>query len=124
MANFYFRAPRFAHLPHLSTMLDSIGNDAAVARLLGLSLATVKRYRKAGQAPRPVMLALFWETPWGRATADVGAINEARYAFMRSSELERENAKLKRQIETLERRLAFVPGHASNADFYQVGGSR
>ena len=55
MAEFYFRAPRFAHLPHLETILDSIGNDRAVARKLGLSESTIRKYRKAGQAPRPVM---------------------------------------------------------------------
>lgn len=30
MAVFHFRAPTHARLPHLHTMLNSIGNDAAV----------------------------------------------------------------------------------------------
>ena len=36
MAEFYFRAPRWAHLPHFHTILDSIGNDRAVAKNLVL----------------------------------------------------------------------------------------
>ena len=56
---------------------------------LGLSESTIRKYRREGQAPRPVMYALFWETPWGRATADANAINDARFAHMRSMTLER-----------------------------------
>ena len=45
MAAYYFRVPRYAGMPHLSTMLDSIGNDRAVAKLLGLSPRTIAKYR-------------------------------------------------------------------------------
>ena len=80
MAAYYFRVPRYAGMPHLSTMLDSIGNDRAVAKLLGLSPRTIAKYRADGQAPRPVMYALFWETPWGTDLADCIAVNDARRA--------------------------------------------
>ena len=36
-----------------------------VAQLLGISTVTLNKYIKADQAPRPIMLALFWETRWG-----------------------------------------------------------
>lgn len=121
MAEFYFRAPRWAHLPHIHTILDSIGNDLAVARKLGLSPATIRKYRKEGQAPKPVMYALFWETPWGRSTADANAVNDARYAHMRSMSLERENRTLRRQIEVLEGRLSQGSQHAANREFFAVG---
>lgn len=39
-------------------MLDSIGNDEAVAHLLDVSLVTPE---SRSRAPRPVMLAIFWE---------------------------------------------------------------
>ena len=121
MAEFYFRAPRYAHLPHLHTIFDSIGNDRAVARLLGLSERTIRAYRRAGQAPKPVMYALFWETPWGRATADANAINDARFAHMKSMSLERENKALRGQIEVLEKRLSEGLQHAANQEFFKVG---
>ena len=121
MAEFYFRAPRFAHLPHIETILDSIGNDRAVARKLGLSQSTIRKYRKAGQAPKPVMYALFWETPWGRSTADANAINDARFAHMRSMTLERENRVLRDQIEALEKRLSEGLQIAANQEFFMVG---
>ena len=62
MAEFYFRAPRWAHLPHFHTILDSIGNDRAVAKKLGLAESTIRKYRKEGQAPRPVMYAFLGNT--------------------------------------------------------------
>lgn len=121
MAEFYFRAPRWAHLPHLHTILDSIGNDRAVARKLGLAESTIRKYRKEGQAPKPVMYALFWETPWGRSTADASAINDARFAHMRSMTLERENRILRDQVEALEKRLSEGLQVAANHDFFMVG---
>jgi len=119
MADFYFRAPRYSGLPHLCTMLDSIGNDRAVAKKLGLTYETVRRYRKAGQAPKPVMYALFWETPWGTDLADSIAVNDARRAYSEARSLERQNAELRRQVEVLERELSSAPG-AANASFFQV----
>jgi uncharacterized protein YcfL len=122
MAKFNFRAPRYAQLPHLETMLNSIGSDQAVADLLGLTLATIKRYRKEGQAPRSVMYALFWETPWGISVADCQATNEARLAYMKAKALERENITLKAQIAKLEELLAEGRNYAANEHFFRVGG--
>ena len=58
MAKVNFRSPRYNGLPHVCTMLDSIGNDQAVAELLDLSIDTIKKYRRLGQAPRSVMYAV------------------------------------------------------------------
>jgi hypothetical protein len=57
-------------------MLDDIpATTAQIARHLGIKESTLKTYRRTGQAPRPVMLALFWETQWGRSAADTEAHN-------------------------------------------------
>lgn len=116
-----FRAPRPASLPHVETMLNSLGNDRTVAKFLGVTEATVKKYRRQGQAPRAVMLALFWETPWGAAAADCVAINDARQAYAKARILERENSVLKAQVETLEGLLAEKGGVAANEHFFAVG---
>lgn len=121
MAKVNFRAPRYAQLPHLHTMLNSIGSDKAVADLLGLTLKTVQRYRSMGQAPRAVMYALFWETPWGASVAYSQAINEARLAYGKARLLERENEALKQQIAALEALLAQGRNYAANEHFYRVG---
>lgn len=122
MTEFYFRAPRYAHLPHVCTLLDSIGSDKAIARLLGLTPGTIKRYRKDGQAPKPVMYALFWESPWGRETVDIGLLNEARFSYVKAQGLELENKTLRKQIAALEARLSEGLGQASNHDFFRIGG--
>lgn len=101
-------------------MLDSIGNDAAVCRLLGIHPRTLKRYRRDGQAPRPVMYALFWETPWGRETADINAQNQARHYYTRAVMLESQLKRVKRQMASLERELAGYQV-AANASFYEAG---
>ena len=69
------------HLPQLLTMLDNIpANDKEIAKHLGLSLTTFKKYRRNEQAPRPVMLALFWLTSWGMGAIDAELVNRERFA--------------------------------------------
>lgn len=74
-----FQAPSAAGLPPLSILLDSIAAPPArLARHLGISRRTLARYRRADQAPRPIMLALFWESHFGRSWAHAAVFNEAR----------------------------------------------
>lgn len=116
-----FRAPTQSGLPHLHSMLNSLGNDLAVSQLLGVSLSTIRRYRREGQAPRAIMLALFWETPWGASVLDAHSTNEARMAFTMNRMLERENKALKGQLETLERLLSEGNRGAANEHFFKLG---
>lgn len=115
-----FRAPRSAKMPHIETMLNSLGNDQAVADFLGVSLRTVQKYRKEGQAPRAVMLALFWETPWGVSAADCQAVNDARMAYTKARLLERENEGLRGQVLKLEKELETSAYGAANAPIFNV----
>lgn len=96
------RAP--TQTPPLSFLLDDVpARPAQVARHLGLTLRTLERYRAAEQAPRAVMLALFWESRWGVSLADTVAFNGARLALQQVQCLERENAMLRGRIARLER---------------------
>lgn len=108
-------------MPHIETMLNSLGNDALVAEFLGVSLKTLQKYRKAGQAPRAVMLALFWETPWGVSVADCQAVNDARMAYTKARILERENEVLRGQVLKLEKELESAAYGAANAPIFNVG---
>ena len=68
-----------AQLPPLSLMLDDLGTPShrALARALGVSQRTVRRWVARDAAPRAVLLALFWVTRWGRSSVDCDVTNEA-----------------------------------------------
>lgn len=70
------------HTPALAVMLSDLGNPspATLARALGISTRSAQRYITLDQAPRPVMLAIFWCTRWGRSQVDADAVNDARNA--------------------------------------------
>lgn len=103
-------------------MLEDLpANVPQIARHLGLATSTIERYRAAGQAPRPVMLAMFWETRWGRSAADCEAANWGAVYYRKALGLERENKVLKRQIAQLESMLHPRFGHAANVPFFRVG---
>ena len=81
-------------------MLDNIASsDAEIAKFLEITPQTLRKYRKKGQAPRLVMLALFWKTVWGQSAANCDAVNWGRLQYQ-------ENVMLKRKVERLERKLA------------------
>ncbi len=91
-----------------------------VARHLGITVPTVEKYAKTENAPRAAMLALFWETRWGRSAADVEAANWGATYYRLAMSLERENKVLKRQILELEVLLA-SGDTAANTPFIQAG---
>ena len=115
-----FKAPVPAKLPHLHSLLANIGlPDDKVARFLGVSPNSVRHWRKLGQAPRPVMLALFWESAWGRSAANCDAVNWGRLQFQENVMLKRKLASLQRKIERLEKALA-ERDQAANSPFFEV----
>lgn len=115
-----FRAPQKAQFPHLITMLDNIASsDAEIAKFLEITPQTLRKYRLKGQAPRLVMLALFWETVWGQSAANCDAVNWGRLQFQENAMLKRQNAKLKRQMLELEKALASVD-QAANSPVFEI----
>lgn len=73
-----FKAP--FQLPPLSLLLDDMPTRCtrSIARHLGISERTLKRYQDKDQAPRALMLALFWESRWGLSILDCEAVNRDR----------------------------------------------
>ncbi|WP_284335839.1 hypothetical protein [Comamonas sp. NoAH] len=101
-------------------MLDNIASsDAQIAKFLEISPQTLRKYRLKGQAPRLVMLALFWETVWGQSAANCDAVNWGRLQFQENQMLKRQNLKLKQRMHSLEKALAEVD-QAANGPFYDV----
>lgn len=116
-----FRAPSMAGLPSLDQLLaDLPATPEKVARHLGISPRTMRSYMQAGAAPRPVMLALFWETRWGRSAADCEAANFAAIHYRRAQSAERQNVALVRQIAVLECELAKSDSGAANSPIWRV----
>lgn len=111
-----FRTPR--HLPPLPIMLNDLpATQAQVARHLGISPQTLRRYTVTGCAPRSIELAIFWETQWGRSTADCEAANWASLQQSRVQGLERYVKRLQQRITTLEAML-HDQALASNEPFF------
>jgi len=118
----FLDVPKYNSLPGLLTLLNSIADDDFVARHLDVRVSTVKSWRRAEQAPRAVMWALFWISPWGRGRIECDASNDARAAYSRMWMFEVENTKLKVQLEHLEAMLADGPGEAVNGPLLAYGG--
>ena len=114
-----FKAP--SQLPPLSLLLDDLPTRCRrrIARHLGISERTLKRYQEQDQAPRLVMLALFWESRWGQSVIDCEVINRDRLQRGQIEALQRHAQALQRTIE----RLSAMGGHgAANDPLWGVSG--
>jgi hypothetical protein len=103
MSSMYTKAPN--QLPPLSAMIESIPGASdlnLLAKHLGVSPKQITGWKLAGEAPRSVMLALFWETKWGVSVIDCDARTSVKrwYALAQSSE--REIASLRARVARLE----------------------
>lgn len=122
-----FRSPSQAGLPGVDVMLDDLGaTRSQVARHLGIAESTLATYQRTGNAPRAVMLALFWETRWGRSAADTGAHNAAQQSAAHAKSLQDHVARLAGLIWRLEMEytdLAARPGGSvpANCPVFRVG---
>lgn len=74
------QAPKY--VPMWPALMDELCSPrpTRVARVLGISPRTVRRYNRTGQAPRAICLALFWLTSWGRSQVHTQAHNDALLA--------------------------------------------
>lgn len=100
-------------------MLDDIGrpSPANVARALGVSTRSVRRWIAADAAPVPVLAALFWLTRWGVSSVDAEAHNAATLAAGYVRALKDENAALRLD---LGRALALADGAANVSSWREL----
>lgn len=108
-------------------MLDDLrATPNQISALLGIQPSTLANYKRTGQAPKPIMLALFWETKWGMSAADCEARRFGDTYRDLAKSYERKNAILLMQIKLLEDELARMaressaPG-AANGPIFRVG---
>ena len=118
-----FRAPRPASLPGFGQiMADLPATQRQIAHHLDITERTLQRYAATDSAPRAIVLALYWETQWGRAAADAEAAEFGRVHQAHARSLERQVAQLSRQIGRLEFELTQPqPLRAANAPVWRVG---
>ena len=95
---------RATHTPPLSYMLDDIfvRDLKKIAKHLGVTVQTLKKWRANDNAPRAAMLALFYETQWGYSLMYTTAHNGEKYARELSDSLQRTNDALRVRIARLE----------------------
>jgi len=112
------RAP--TQIPPLWLMLEEIPfSYKQIASYLGVSVRTLERYRNSGNAPKSVMMALFWETKWGLSLVNSHAVNEAMYMRGLAQSLTEQLDDSRKQIEVLERTIA-TTSYAANSPIYRV----
>lgn len=120
-----FRSPTGSHLPDFQTIVGDLPQSPRqIARHLGITERTLRKYLRRNDAPRPVLVALFWETRWGRSAADCEA---AAYGALQASyaqAMKRQNAELQKQIDVLVDHLDQAASGAANSPVFRVGGSR
>lgn len=117
-----FKSPTAAKLPPFSILYHDLpASPAQIARHLGLSPATVAKYLRTDNAPRAVMLALFWESRWGRSAADCEAANFGMVHYQHSQALRAQNAALLAHIAQLEAELGNQVGAAANGPIFRIG---
>lgn len=112
--------PTPARLPAFSFILDDLGrpSGAALAHALGVPLADVHAWITADAAPRPIILALFWLTRWGRSQLDEHLAEAAKLHARLARSLRDELAASER---TLRRLLSLAQFDSANAPIYALG---
>lgn len=95
-------------LPTLSQVLADLGNPSPreIANYFQVTERTVFRWMAAGVAPRPVELALFWESNYGWSAIETDLFNSRNY-FLNLSE------SLKNDVQNLRVRVAWLEKNGS-----------
>lgn len=95
---------RATHTPPLSYMLDDIfvRDMKKIAKHLGVTVQTLKKWKANDDAPCAAMLALFYETQWGYSLMYTTAWNGEKYARELADSLKRTNDALRVRIARLE----------------------
>lgn len=107
------RAPR--HLPSLEMLLADVRVPRKdLARHLGVNERTIRAWVAAGTAPRPVLLALYWETRWGQDNAIADAHNTIQVHRRHAESLARELQRVSMQ----NMRLAGLVDDSANSPLF------
>jgi hypothetical protein len=91
-----FHAPRDIYGPNLlSAFVHELGGTKPVAKFLHVTERTVFRWLEKGKVPRAAVLALYWETQYGRSQIFTDQVNEIRLLYRRVCILQDQYARAK-----------------------------
>lgn len=77
-----FHAPKNVYGPNLLRLfVEELGGVKAVHKHLGVSERTMYHWLSSGRVPRAAVLALFWETQYGRGHIYADQVNEIRQLY-------------------------------------------
>lgn len=86
-----FHAPKDVYGPNLLKLfVRELGGVKAVHKHLGVSERTVYQWLSSGNVPRAAVLALFWETQWGRGHIYTDQVNEIRLLYAQLNLMQRQ----------------------------------
>ena len=91
-------------MPSFSILVDDqfTRDHEKIAKHVGISLRSLQRYIAEDDAPRAVMLALFYESRWGYSVIATDAHNDAKMSAQHAACLTRENETLRVRIARVE----------------------
>lgn len=94
-----------SQLPELQHLLHDLGQPSVreLARYFHVSQRTVRRWISTQNAPRAVMIALFWSSSYGLSALDCELYNSFTMHKLLSESLRRQNATLSLRIARLEK---------------------
>ena len=79
-----FRAPKDIYgVNLLQAFVHELGGPKHVAKFLHVTERTVWRWLSTGKVPRATVLALYWETQYGRSQIFTDQVNEIRLLYRR-----------------------------------------
>lgn len=92
----YFHAPQNIYGPNLLRILvDEIGGVKVAHKYLGISERTMFKWLATDRAPRAAVLALFWESKYGRSQIFTDQVNEIRILYRKVNVLEEQYQRAK-----------------------------
>jgi hypothetical protein len=108
--------PKGRDLPTWAQTLEALGHPSpdALARSLGVSARTVARWSAADKAPRSVLLALWFLTPYGIEGRELQLLRERNDYAQLAEALQRDAVLLRQRITWLNEARAYG---AANAPF-------
>lgn len=107
-----YLAPR--SIPALSQIVPALGDPSPreLARYLDVTERTVYRWQATDDAPRAVLLSLFWESSYGLSTLDAELFNSVAVYKNLSESLNHEAQTLRVRIARLEKIGSFASANA------------
>src|SRR3990167_7375409 len=113
-----FHAPKNIYGPNLFRMfVDELGGPKKVCKFLDVTERTVWRWLATENVPRAQVLALYWETKYGRSQIFTDQVNEIRLLYRKVCILQEQYVRAKEIVTGLRRLNA---GTANEAIFEEL----